>query len=680
MSDHQDQPTKLRKAGAPNAGLARALWPVRFFQWSEERTSFLVLKQIKAFLNRDRVVLPVVVVILALSTLAALIFVSNHARVEKVSGRFDTSITDRLLNDAFRLTLAVEHDVLNPGDERGDADGIYEVLRVRIAQIEMETASIGLRRYFHHLKKSIDALKPLMKLRFDGGESVEVFENVYRVAADTLQFNTLYNDEAREAISAEQEKLEASLLAIGVIVGVAILLCALLVWRIIVQNRRLADAVGIDGLTGIGNRVGFDRHIENLPIGTVRRIILFDLDKFKSINDSLGHHAGDELLRIVAGRLTDICPRGAFPYRIGGDEFAVVLSGPDAIDAAESLCRRILTSIAVPVRIGGKTLSISTSLGVSDLYANADTDISSLMRQADKALYAAKDAGRGRFRVYGPDLVTKTSRADRLQFDLAHAIASGQIFVVYHPMICLRTGRTLGFESLVRWDHPELGEIASSEFVAIAETSGTIADLGRFVLEETCRTAVAWPERYRVSMNVSPSELTDPRFAELAADTLARFGLSPTRFEFEIAEALLSGVELETSKAIGDLRERGFSLVLDDFGADHSSIANIHRFDFDKIKIDPSLVAQSGKSERAGALVSLICAFGSAFGIKTVAEGIETPQQAENMRQRGCDLAQGFFYDHPLSAEMVRDLIREESTGDDVRWETIRLKLTRHAA
>ncbi|MER0237472.1 bifunctional diguanylate cyclase/phosphodiesterase [Fulvimarina sp. MAC8] len=680
MSNREGQPIQSGVASKARANRSFA-GPFGFLsRLTMKRAAPGRFSRIKSFLDRDRLLCLVIAAIIALSALAAQIFMENQKRVENVAEKFDTRTSDRLINDAFRLTLAVQHDVLNPTEALSDAAGIYDQLRNRISQIKLEAASRGLKSYYRHLKKDIEALEPLIELRLVESNSIEVFENVYRVAADALHFNSLYNDEAHDAVAAEQQNLESSFLAVGAIVVIAIFLCTLLVWRIVIQNRRLARAVGLDGLTGIHNRVGFDRHVEGLPEETECAIVLFDLDKFKSINDGLGHHAGDELLRTVAHRLTEICQGGEFACRIGGDEFAVVLTGSASVASGEVLCRHILQSIAVPIMIGEETLNISASVGISELPAKAGTDIATLMRQADTALYAAKDAGRGRYRVYSAALVSKTERAEKLQADLADAMKDGQIYVVYQPIICLKTGRTLGFESLARWNHPELGEIPSTEFIPIAEKYGIIADLGRFVLEETCRNAAAWPEHYCAAINVSPSELSDPCFLKPVSRTVARYGISPNRMEFEITESLLVQNEQEALKTIEALRERGFSVALDDFGTGYSSLSYIHRFPFDKIKIDRSFVVEGEINERAGAIVSLICNFARSFGIKAVAEGIETLGQAERMREHGCDMGQGFLYERPLSAEAVKDLIREESEAAEIRWETVRLRLIEKAA
>ncbi|EAU42955.1 hypothetical protein FP2506_08936 [Fulvimarina pelagi HTCC2506] len=644
------------------------------------RVSIPSVSWLKILLRGDRLLRLVTVAIVCLAALTAGIVMDNQARLQSASDKFDPSASERLINDAFRLTLAVQHDVLNPTEALSDATGLYDRLRTRISQIKMKAASKGLSNYFNHVQSGIRALEPLIDLRLTEPNSIEVYENVYRVAADALQFNALYNEEAQDAVAAEQARLQASFLAIGAIVGIAIGLCVLLVWRIVVQNRRLARAVGLDGLTGIGNRVGFDRHVAGLPKDADCAIILFDLDNFKSINDGLGHHIGDELLRTVASRVREICHDDEFVCRIGGDEFAVVLSGKTAVARGEVACRHILQAIAVPIIIGKQRLDISASVGISKLPSPAGISIESLTRQADAALYAAKNAGRGRYRVYSEELASEPARAEPIHYDIDGAIRSGEIHVEFQPITCLKTGRTLGFESLSRWRHLGLGEIATPEIMPLAENNGAIFDLGLLVLEETCRNAAKWPETYFAAINVSPRELVDPSFLQRVSEIVVRHNIQPQRIEFEIAEPLFSGDEEELLNAIQTLRESGFSAALAKFGAGHSSLASIHHFPFDKIKIDRSLVAASETNERAADIVSLICKFAKSYGIKAGAEGIETLSQAERMREQGCDIGQGLLYDTPLSADDVEKLIREEQETSEKRWESVRLRLLERAA
>ena len=419
-----------------------------------------------------------------------------------------------------------------------------------------------------------------------------------------------------------------------------------------------------DALTGLPNRVLFADRLER----TLRRmtgegledhrptppgqgwqaaVCFLDLDHFKDVNDTLGHAAGDELLRVIAQRIRGCLGPDDLLARLGGDEFAILLDPVPGRDAAAAAMERVIAAVASPVLLGGADARVGASIGVA-LRSSWDpaAEPALLLRQADIALYRAKSEGRNTVRFFDAAASRRLHRRTSLQADLNHAILNGGLHVHLQPLFHLLTGRCDGVEALARWTHPSHGAVPPSEFIPLAEEAGLIGQLGAWVLHAACRQAVDWPG-VRLAVNLSSEQVRQPGLPRLVAATLAETGLPADRLELEITETLL----LQDTDAVVDtldgLRRLGVGVVLDDFGTGFSSLGYLNRFPFTKVKVDRSFVAQIGESPAAGAIIQAVVALGHSLAMSVTAEGVETPEQLAFLRRAGCDHAQGYLLGRP---------------------------------
>lgn len=414
-----------------------------------------------------------------------------------------------------------------------------------------------------------------------------------------------------------------------------------------------------DPLTGLANRTMFNQHLDaalraQKQNGGMTAVLYLDLDRFKQVNDTLGHATGDELICQFAGRLREIVRSGDTIARIGGDEFTIALFGVEDVTAVESLCRRILGSVTQPFDIDGNHISVGVSIGVS-LAPTDGTERSELARKADIALYHAKSAGRGRFAMFGKDMDAVLQARRGIEHDLREALnREDGIDVFFQPLYSAQGGLITGVEALARWRHFEQGWISPTVFIPVAEESGLIEKLGEFVLRRACQAAKAWPIG-KVAVNVSAVELRNPHYAVKVANVLLSTGMSPYKLELEVTESALTDDNGTCDRNISALRELGVQIALDDFGTGFSSLSRLQRLSVDRIKIDRSFVQGLSHSGSDEAIVQAIVSLAKATGLKTTAEGVETSQQGEYLRQIGCDDVQGFFLSKPVSeAEMMK--------------------------
>jgi diguanylate cyclase (GGDEF)-like protein len=429
-----------------------------------------------------------------------------------------------------------------------------------------------------------------------------------------------------------------------------------------------------DPLTGLPNRaLFFDRLDRNLidtrREGTRVALLYLDLDRFKNINDTLGHSAGDDLIRELAERLTALTRAEDCVARLGGDEFAILQSGVSSHQDAIALCERIIQSVSHPFELLGNAAFVGVSIGVA-VAPDSGVDRADLMRKADIALYRAKSEGRNRFRIFSEEMDFFVQQRRRIEAELREALASGdQLKVVYQPLYAARTGVICGIEALLRWNHPKHGAVSPGVFVPIAEESGLIHALGDWVLREACLAGKRWPIR-RVAVNVSPVQFRSPLFATKVLDMIRDTGLEPHRLELEITESvLLDSAEIATP-TFNTLRDAGIRIALDDFGTGYSSLTYLQKFPVDKIKVDRAFVHNLDTDAASDAIVQAIVDLARAMGVEVTAEGVETPTQRDALKRIGCDELQGFLLSRPLTAEELDGLLAGPSASKRPRVAT----------
>jgi diguanylate cyclase (GGDEF)-like protein len=415
-----------------------------------------------------------------------------------------------------------------------------------------------------------------------------------------------------------------------------------------------------DRLTGLYNRTGLfqglRRHLlQSAQDNTYVNLVYLDLDGFKEVNDSFGHGAGDLLIKGVAAALKVLVADGTLLARLGGDEFAVVLRGPDARIEGRKLCDDILTLFSEPFMIGERVAAIGCSIGTA-VAKNGDIDGEELLRRADMAMYEAKENGRGRYMAYEPHMDTRREEKNQLEADLKYAIEQDEIKVVFQPVINTLTRRITGVEALARWNRAGYGPVSPDVFIAAAESSGLIDQLGLAVLRKACHEAVAWPD-VKLAVNVSPVQFRNPLFAAQVLAILNENSIAPTRVMLEMTEGYFIHQPERAGTAIEKLKQIGVSIALDDFGSGFASIGYLRRFGFNRMKIDKSLVVALDEGGRSLEMLTATVALARSLGIPVTAEGIETEDQAAILQLCGCDELQGYLFSRPVPAEQILPLL-----------------------
>jgi len=431
-------------------------------------------------------------------------------------------------------------------------------------------------------------------------------------------------------------------------------------------DEEIAHMAHYDLLTDLPNRTLFREQIareyEKARQGNWFALIYIDVDEFKSINDSLGHHIGDELLKALAGRLRDCLSPGDLVARFGGDEFAVIRSGGGDRGAVEVFVNRIQEAIRRPYRCRGHQLSVDASIGIA-LAPEHGRNLDQLVKNADLAMYSAKADGRRTHRFFEPAMEASANARLAMEQDLRRAVAEGGFEVYYQPFVDLRSDRVSGCEALLRWRHPSRGLISSTEFIPVAEYTSLIVEIGDWVLTMACREAARWPSHIRIAVNVSPVQLKYETLPLKIASALATSGLDPRRLELEITEAVLIRDDEAALAILHQLRDLGVRISLDDFGTGYSSLSYLRRFPFDKIKIDRSFVADVTESRGARVIVQAVVNIATVSNMTTVAEGVETEAQRELLRRLGCTEMQGYLFSKPKAAAEVARLFQESGAG-----------------
>jgi diguanylate cyclase (GGDEF)-like protein len=398
-------------------------------------------------------------------------------------------------------------------------------------------------------------------------------------------------------------------------------------------------------------------------------VLYIDLDGFKPVNDTYGHEAGDQLLRTVANRIRGCLRPADTAARLGGDEFAILLNGPIDQQGVARVMARLRSQLDVPVDLGdGRIATVGMSVGVALGGADVE-DADALIRRADIAMYAAKRGGGNDFLFYEPALGDpKTCREDA-EAELAAAIRGGDMRVVYQPLMEMRTGRPIGAEALVRWQHPD-GLRTPEEFIGLAEDTGLITELGAFVLRDACRQAARWVRcvsddtELLVTVNLSARQLSDPRIVPEVSAALAAAGLEPRRLVLEITETVLMQDRDAAASTLWQLKGLGVRIAIDDFGTGYSSLAYLRRFPIDMLKVAREFVDGLGRDVNDDAITRAIVDLAGTLGLLTIAEGIETTQQQEHVAALGCQLAQGYLYSRPVDADVVMDLVTSTASPD----------------
>ena len=392
-----------------------------------------------------------------------------------------------------------------------------------------------------------------------------------------------------------------------------------------------------------------------------RPILAFiDLDRFKQVNDVFGHAAGDRLLEQVAERFRESAGPDTVIGRLGGDEFALIMPEGSSIEEAVNLSNQIIDKVCEPFAIDGFEILIGASIGLAQ---NTDGVNSSVhMTNADLALYAVKDSGRGKCMVYKPSMRERLEDRSSLEKDLEAALENRQFSVCYQPIFKGREGNIMGFEALMRWKHPVRGIVSPEVFIPVAEECRLIERLGSWMLRETCSEAVRWPKNIKLTVNVSTLQMGDPSFLQTVAQALAASGLEPDRLILELTESLVLEMDDQIEQLLDSLRTLGVSFALDDFGRGYSSLNYIDKMDFSMIKIDREFVqAAAAGSQRSQAVVSAIVALAQSLDIDVTAEGIEKEEQAAAMADLGCSCFQGYHFGRPQ--RNIGRLIEDEKTG-----------------
>jgi diguanylate cyclase (GGDEF)-like protein/PAS domain S-box-containing protein len=410
-----------------------------------------------------------------------------------------------------------------------------------------------------------------------------------------------------------------------------------------------------DALTGLHNRAYF---IEQLGKRLKRRrcgdlaVLCIDLDRFKDVNDTLGHAAGDALLRIAARRLRSLVRPDDVIARLGGDEFAIVLAGAPA-EAAWERAGEMLRSLGRPFSIHGQRAIVGASIGIAMAGVHGDNPIE-VLKNADIALYRAKADGKERAEIFDPTMVEKLRRRRDVELALRTAIADNELSLVYQPIIDFDTGRTVALEALLRWKNPELGNVSPGEFVPVAEDAGLMIAIGEWVVRRACSELAAQPGDHRVAINVSAVQLRSPQFVGVVMAALGSSGLTADRLTLEITETVLITDNPVTYAALKELKRLGVRIALDDFGTGYSSLSYLQKIEFDKIKIDRSFVSSGPPTASSSAVVRAVINLGHDLMVDVVAEGVETEEQALRLRRAGCRLMQGYLFSRPMAISDLR--------------------------
>ncbi len=427
---------------------------------------------------------------------------------------------------------------------------------------------------------------------------------------------------------------------------------------------KIAHMARHDALTDLPNRVllreRLGEALTHVERGQRLAVHCLDLDQFKNVNDTLGHPTGDELLRMVAGRLRNCVRETDTISRVGGDEFSIIQTDIVDVADAERLARRLSEVVSAPYDLHGHVVIVNTSIGIA--LAPADgTDANELLKNADMALYGAKADGRGMYRFFEPNMDARMKARRTLELALRRALERGEFEMYYQPVVSLESDNVHCCEALIRWHHPERGIVSPIEFIPVAEEIGLIVPLGEWVIRRACDDAVAWPGDIRVAVNLSPIQLSSKNLLPTVLSALANSQLPASRLELEITEAVLMQNTEVTLRALHQLRALGIRISMDDFGTGYSSLSYLRSFPFDKIKIDRCFINGLDDSAESAAIIQAVAGLAESLSMTTTAEGVETRAQFERVRQLGCTDVQGYFYSPPVRIQELNHMLRQQA-------------------
>ena len=415
-----------------------------------------------------------------------------------------------------------------------------------------------------------------------------------------------------------------------------------------------------DALTDLPNRMQFRERMEQaedlVASGHLVAVLFIDLDHFKSVNDLYGHGVGDTVLKQVSQRLLASCRETDIVARIGGDEFAVLQTSLGSPQDAAALAERIVKTMSVPLRVHGQEIILGASVGIA-VAPDDGRDAETLMKNADLAAYRAKADGRGAYHFFEPGMDAALQERLAFEMELRGALARNELALVFQPLYNLRDNRISAVEALLRWNHPERGLVTPDRLIPAAEKSGLISPIGEWVLREACLMASTWPEHVSIAVNVSPVQFIHRNLIRHVKDALRISGLDPGRLDIEVTESALLADNEMTLGMLSELRRLGVRISLDDFGTGYSSLGYLRAFPFDKLKIDRSFVHDLTNGTDSLAIIKAVIALGRSLGISTTAEGVETEEQLDLVRDEGCTEVQGYIFSPPLPASAIAELL-----------------------
>jgi diguanylate cyclase (GGDEF)-like protein len=497
----------------------------------------------------------------------------------------------------------------------------------------------------------------------------------YRVAAGTFTGDAeLYIARLMESISEGKSFCDTVKLADGRVISVASKPIAdggwLATHEDITERQRadeqIAHMARHDALTDLPNRImlreRLQHELKRVKRGECLAVLCLDLDQFKSVNDTLGHPIGDELLKLVADRLRGCTREPDTIARLGGDEFAIIMTQMKEPTDAANLSRRVRDSIIRPYQVDGHQIVTDISIGVSIAPIDGvESDV--LLKNADMALYGAKADGRGTYRFFEADMNTRMKARRELEMDLRRALHNKEFELYYQPLVTLQTNEISAFEALLRWHHPTRGMISPVEFIPIAEETGLIIPLGEWVLKAACRETVNWPDHVKVAVNLSPSQLNNRNLVKVVMEALEESGMRATKLQLEITESVLMQNTFSTLATLHELRKLGVQIAMDDFGTGYSSLSYLRSFPFDKIKIDRSFIKDLANGAEPLAIVHAVAGLANCLNMISTAEGVETQQQLDTLQAIGCTEMQGYLFSQARPAKDVLGFFAEKTTA-----------------
>jgi diguanylate cyclase (GGDEF)-like protein len=429
-------------------------------------------------------------------------------------------------------------------------------------------------------------------------------------------------------------------------------------------EQQIAHMARHDALTDLPNRVllreRLEHELKRVKRGEIVAMLCLDLDHFKSVNDTLGHPIGDELLKLVADRLRGCTREPDTIARLGGDEFAIIMTQLHQPSDAAVLARRIRASINKPYQVDGHQIVSDISIGISIAPIDG-TEPDQLLKNADMALYGAKGDGRGTYRFFEAEMDKRMKERRDLEMDLRQALANGEFALHYQPLVNLQTNEITAFEALLRWNHPTKGLISPADFVPIAEETGLIVSIGEWVLRTACKETANWPDHVKVAVNLSPAQLKTKNLVSIVKSALADCGMAAERLQLEITETMLMQNTFATLAMLHELRKLGVQIAMDDFGTGYSSLSYLRSFPFDKIKIDRSFIQDLANGAEPRAIVHAVAGLAKCLNMISTAEGVETQQQLDTLQAAGCTEMQGYLFSRAKPADEIVALLQSRA-------------------